>query len=68
MTFCDAFEGVCTYGGVNYDDRSDCLTSFDGYDSARQECVTDHVGFAGENTGENRALHCTHAAGAAPCD
>ena len=68
MAFCDSFEGLCTYGGVNYDDRADCLASFDGYVPTRQECVITHVGLAGEFTGDNRALHCTHAAGAAPSD
>ena len=68
IAFCDRYEASCTYGGDNYDDRADCLASFDGYDAARQQCVTDHLGLAeGSAPGDTRVLHCGHAAGLPPC-
>ncbi|MDH4281838.1 MAG: hypothetical protein OEV36_04235 [Myxococcales bacterium] len=67
--FCNSYEGLCTYGGVNYDDRADCLASFDGYGATRQECVNTHIGLAANaEPGPDRELHCGHAAGLAPCN
>ena len=63
--FCTDFEGTCTYGGENYADLSDCLTSFDGYDGDRMDCVEEHLGFAKMGNAE---LHCGHASGLDPCN
>lgn len=62
--FCDDYASICGFGD-GFSDQEDCETTFDGFVSTRQECVVMHLGFAGEG---DTALHCPHAAGAAPCD
>ncbi len=64
--FCADFEATCDYGGDNYADLSDCLSSFEGYDAARKDCVETHIGLAEMNPGEVE-LHCGHASGMPPC-
>jgi hypothetical protein len=66
--FCDDFEVFCDYGGDNYDDRADCLATYDSYNDGGT-CVVTHLGFAGdwdEGTPE-RVSHCGHASGFAIC-
>ena len=64
--FCAAYETKCTFGPTgHYADLADCVDKYDNtFDAARQGCVEQHLGFASGPTD----LHCTHAAGAAPCN
>ncbi|MBX3127562.1 MAG: hypothetical protein KF718_12640 [Polyangiaceae bacterium] len=65
--FCDGFDATCVYGAESnyYASETDCKTKFEGYDSARRTCVIEHLANA---VAGNKALHCPHAAGEAPCN
>ena len=65
--FCDGFDTTCGYGTESnyYADEADCKTKYEGYASGRQDCVEEHLANAAAG---NKALHCPHASGEAPCN
>ncbi len=68
--FCDGFEATCNYVDYEFENRADCLDFYNTEDAARVACVEQHLGFAmdAETGSPDRALHCGHASGLAPCN
>jgi hypothetical protein len=67
--FCADYQTTCTFGSTgHYASMDDCLTKYDSYSAARQSCVETHLGYAKNDQPSAQSVHCTHAAGAAPCN
>jgi len=66
MAFCADYAATCGFGGAGrHPSAGACLTAFDSYDSARQDCVVNHRGLAAAGDPNE---HCPHATGQRPCD
>ncbi len=66
VAFCTQYGEICTFTGTGHQSQNECETAYNGYDTARQECVTTHLGLAESTT--DTATHCPHATGEAPCN
>jgi hypothetical protein len=68
--FCTGYGVVCEFGEPGYADQEACVTAFEGYDGARQTCVSDHLVLAEaeEDGSADEMMHCSHAAGNVPCN
>lgn len=67
--FCTGWGEACGFGD-GFADQDACVAAFNGFDTARQACVDEHLGLA-EASAEgsaDRDMHCGHATGQAPCD
>ena len=69
VPFCDDYAEACgfdnDFGGMPYTDLGDCAERFEGYNTARADCVKENLSFAQEG---DLATNCPRAAGADPCD
>jgi len=67
--FCTMFSDTCGFADW-FGDQAGCVAAVNGFDSTRQACVVEHLGFAaGSDEGSaDRDMHCGHASGESPCD
>jgi hypothetical protein len=65
--FCDQYEALCGYDEANnrYDDESHCLTTFEGLEADRQDCVEAELDSLENDNNLNR---CRSAMGNPPCN
>lgn len=72
QTFCPVFLTYCGTTTPGYTTLAECMTSFAAVGAAnalKQQCESYHLCNAIYDTGDDRALHCGHAAGAGTvCD
>ena len=66
VTFCQDYSETCGFGAAGrYAGESECLSSYESFSMPKQDCVEQHLGFAGASDPD---LHCPHATGIGPCD
>jgi hypothetical protein len=66
VAFCAEYLQTCGFGGeLVFASEEACLAAYDNdFDADRKACVETHLDYAAAD----KAVHCPHAAGAAPCD
>ncbi|MCC6663152.1 MAG: hypothetical protein IT375_05365 [Polyangiaceae bacterium] len=63
--FCASYETHCGFGTAeHYPSSAECKTKYAAFSESRKTCANTHLAMAADKT----SVHCTHAAGAAPCN
>ncbi len=63
--FCASYETKCGFGTAeHYKSSAECKQKYGAFADKRKSCANDHLGMADSM----KSVHCTHAAGAAPCN